>query len=534
MRNLVVQEALQQLALEASERLAGAVASGDEVAFELVEQPGGSSPLYCYRPLTERYVRERADAIRGLDSYGAACAAIASAGAAEPYLAALGAPMPADPRAPVAEAILIFLCRLWADSAGFSLEGDRFERCFREWESAVDEQPGSIEVIVPIAGLRLPVERLALGGGLALVRSDTVEVPADARRPEGQARTAWEPQILAWVCFAGEQVTGPAPVTAGQFAIRSLITALRLFKPGSVGLSPHAWTRAAEGPWRRLVTGAGRPRGGGYWLTEAELGELAAFAAALSARPLRGGSLAWAVARFEMGAERRTSLEGLSDHLLALRALLEGGGAQVGMAARVAALCAEPGERQAVQALVERALAIERSMMRGLATGLGEGPGGPVDELLGEIEDHLRAILRDAVTGHLGPDLRATADEILRADGISFAEAAGEQAVEREPEPVLVGAATAAAGEDWMADSPYAEQTLEWPSRPAAEAEPSPERFVRGRHLFPVPDTTDWPVGELRRASRPAFDAETAPFDALPPPPEPGAEAEDDYYSAPI
>ncbi len=40
--------------------------------------------------------------------------------------------------------------------------------------------------------------------------------------------------------------------------------------------------------------------------------------------------LAWALARFEMGCERSSELEALSDHLLALRALLEPEGPAAG------------------------------------------------------------------------------------------------------------------------------------------------------------------------------------------------------------
>ena len=43
------------------------------------------------------------------------------------------------------------------------------------------------------------------------------------------------------------------------------------------------------------------------------------------------------------------------------------------------------------------------------------------------IEDLLRAILRDAACGHLGSDLRSTADEILLADGLAVGEGAAGQ-----------------------------------------------------------------------------------------------------------
>ena len=46
----------------------------------------------------------------------------------------------------------------------------------------------------------------------------------------------------------------------------------------------------------------------------------------LEQRPDPDSALSWAVGRFEMGCERESAMEGLSDHLLALRAVLEGHG----------------------------------------------------------------------------------------------------------------------------------------------------------------------------------------------------------------
>jgi hypothetical protein len=44
-----------------------------------------------------------------------------------------------------------------------------------------------------------------------------------------------------------------------------------------------------------------------------------------------------------------------------------------------------------------------------------------VDALVDELAEHLRALLRDVICGHLDPDLRSVADELL-------AEAAGAPA----------------------------------------------------------------------------------------------------------
>ncbi len=141
-------------------------------------------------------------------------------------------------------------------------------------------------------------------------------------RSEGMGRAAWEPQFLA-VAEQGEELRAPRRPCA---QLRELISVMRLFKAGGVGLGPYAFAPTGEDRWRRIATGAPATRPGGYRLSEEEAIELAEFATTLEARPDPDGALAWAVGRFEMGCERESALEGLSDHLLALRAVLDGHG----------------------------------------------------------------------------------------------------------------------------------------------------------------------------------------------------------------
>ena len=123
-----------------------------------------------------------------------------------------------------------------------------------------------------------------------------------------------------------------------------MLSALRLFERGGYSLGPVAWTRVGTGAWRSApISIGGRPRR----LTlvpAAQEEELRAFCRLVSRRPRSGGELAWALARFEMGCERLTALEALSDYLLALRALLEPEGPTSGrLAQRLSAICAGGG-----------------------------------------------------------------------------------------------------------------------------------------------------------------------------------------------
>src|SRR5919202_1368277 len=78
--------------------------------------------------------------------------------------------------------------------------------------------------------------------------------------------------------------------------------------------------------------------------------------------PRRAGRIAWALGRFEMGCERPHDTEALSDYLLALESLLDARdeSGRANLTLRLAALCAEEGERRAVQRRAELAFALER------------------------------------------------------------------------------------------------------------------------------------------------------------------------------
>ena len=420
------------MAGDAAKRFRELVAEGEEIPYD-VREPGQGSMIAEYAPLTERFVREHALVLRDVDSFGSACAAVESADLAGPYLGQFDIAVPSAPRDRAELACTVFLCRLWLGSTDFSLEHDRLAVAIDELQRTADADEGEIEVIVPLRGLQMPVTRIDLATA-SIVRADAVEVPAEARSPESIGLAGWEPTYLAVTRVAATDGDDDAP-DPGMLAVaklRALITTLRLFKPGGVALGPHAWTRIAGDRWRRIATGAGRPRPGGYRLVESEVGALTAFSRSLLAggAPFRrmgeteGGFpavLSRALSRFEAGLERSAVLEAMNDYLLALRFMLEGGGpADMGLPIRVASLCAEPDHRSETKAVLDRAIALERELWSGEPAGRAEGPTPA--QTAGEVEDLLRAILKDAACGHLGSDLRATADEILLADGLAVGE----------------------------------------------------------------------------------------------------------------
>jgi hypothetical protein len=122
-----------------------------------------------------------------------------------------------------------------------------------------------------------------------------------------------------------------------------------------------------------------------------------------------------------MGCERLAPLEALTDYLLALRALLEPEGPASGrLAQRLAVICARPEDRAALAQRIARGVALERAVIAGLPDADRSGAARP-DALVGELAEHLRAILRDALCGHLSTDLVAVADELLAESAAAHA-----------------------------------------------------------------------------------------------------------------
>ncbi len=133
-----------------------------------------------------------------------------------------------------------------------------------------------------------------------------------------------------------------------------------------------------------------------------------------------------------MGCERESALEGLSDLLLAMRAVLEGHG-PVGatLPMRAAALMAaaeESVDRIECRERIEAALELERAMMNGR-------PLGGAIELATWIEESARALLRQAALGELGSDLGVAADETLIAAGLAEGDAEITVSVETPARP---------------------------------------------------------------------------------------------------
>jgi len=544
-RDFLLNEAVKRLAADTAVRLSAMVAGGEQIPFDVAENDGADSLFYRYEPLTSRFVLEREDELRKLPSFAPARDAADAAGVAASYLEACGETVPADPRERSSKMLIVFLARLWEGSTEFSLDRDRLDTALALLDAESRDADEAEILIAPVVGLKMAAPSLQLPHGVRLIRADAIESPVDAMRSDGMGRSAWEPQFLA----VAEQDDEPDSAEAALGQLRELISVMRLFKAGGVGLGPHAFAPTGEGHWRRIATGAAAARPGGYRLGDEDCERLVEFAASLEARPDPDGALSWAVARFEMGCGRESAMEGLSDHLLSLRAVLEGHGpVGASLPMRASALIAdETTDRIEARGRVEEALELERSLMNGTPIHGGL-------EIAAWVEEGARRLLREAALGELGTDLNAVADESLIASGLEGGdiEIAIAPELEADDDPIRVpdaaptvrritpsppspdddrnptlseeGEGPVESPEDqethmeqdtrimepipaedeiritatnWLDEVEVEESTLDFPAVERDIANRERVDTPRVRHLFPVPDDADWQVREL-------------------------------------
>jgi hypothetical protein len=479
-RSRQLETALAVFAKEAAARLQADLDAGAEVSFDLTARSARRGPqLFCYEPLTGEFIRERWAPLRRLPSYGTAVALLDGLEGIDRYLLSREAPMGArgpKPRrragGPCADAALRALIEdVFAEQSSFEVRDERLAVALERLNRAAHSSQAGVTLLATLHGLTISSPELTLAPGLVLAQAESLRgVPEEAFAPalddgaaeayggEAHGEAHGEADHLL-VAFTAEDTDVIGALVRGRDVLGELLRALRLFGDARVTLGRLAWVRVGDGVWSARALGwGGRPHGMLVVSAEQE-DELRAFCNLVSRRTPREGELAWALGRFEGGCERASEYEALSDYLLALRALLDPPGRSAGpsegvaglsgdaaslfedapgelLATRLAALCALPAERAALAQRVERAFALERAVVAG-ATRAHAGD----DALVRELADHLRALLRDVICGHLEPDLVALADELIAredpgggtsANGASGPHEPAGEAIERE------------------------------------------------------------------------------------------------------
>jgi hypothetical protein len=503
MRNRRLHDALREFALEAAAQLTHDVNEGAEIPFDVVEEPGGRTVLYNYRPLTTEFIAARWTMLRSLPACGPAAEALGSG--AENYLRMQATAAAADSE----PALAAMLERIYEGATSFEFPEERFERVYSEVERALFQDILRTAIVAPLYGLEMEHDRLDLGDGMFLIAGDKLDAPPGAvwSDADGHVEHGSEPNVL---CVLRRDVAAdaPLPIREARLRFRKLLTAMRLFKAGGLSFGPLAWARVDEGTWQPLplAFGAGPARGEPWLLEPADGPELVELAE-IVAGSATSGRIAWALARFEMGCERAHDTEALSDNLLALESLLdardEAGRATLTL--RLAALCAEEGERRAVQRRAELAFALERWVMGGGGANAyleALGPDTPRSLVL-DLEQHLRALLRDVLCGYLGADLKAAADDIL----LTSSEPLDIRAADLREQPV------AAAPPPPPPPPPPEDPGPEPGSQPVWPQAPEPVMASKPRIRYVAqPETRRVAQPETRRAAQPvAHDRDPMP-----------------------
>jgi hypothetical protein len=436
-----LESALGEYAQAAAHMLHADILAGAEVELELGSQRGrAQTPFYSCRPLTDRFIAQRELELARLPEHAAAVAALAAFDGLERYLAGrtrearggrggdvpnarkcadrseIGRHTSAQTRA--RSALSLLLNDVFAEQTEFELRPERLATALARLERAeLTSAPDTVTLVATLHGLTIATPEIHLTTGLQIAKPETLRwAPAQALAAAGQAD---EPDHLL-VALTCEQAAD------GREVLRDLLRALRLFGDGRVTLGALAWARTGgEDAWSAVALGTGGRPHGMLVVSPEQEDELRAFCSLVSRRAPHGNELAWALRRFELGCERAHPYEALSDHLLALRAMLEPEGSTSGLlAGRIAALCAIPENRVKLTERMTKAQKLERAVIAGTAAERIAGVA-----IARDVADHLRALLRDVICGHLTSDLARLADELLAAP-----EHRSDPAVELEPE----------------------------------------------------------------------------------------------------
>ncbi len=445
------EDALRAYVRAAAQTLQAEVGEGAEVELELCAQRGrggGRTPFFSYQPLTAEFIVERQPLLERLPEHAAAVGELCDFEGLNRYLARHGGASSDGREAAVPtgrgraayaadvhegahvrarRALQALLADVFAEQTDFELRAERLARALARLERTEPADANdSLTLLATLHGVAIASEEIKLTSGLTIATPAAIAAAPQAALETAEHSCECGHLLIALRCDDPGEPSEDAPsaragdaeeraLANGRAVLTDLLRALRLFGDGRVTLGPLAWTRGGgEGRWSAIALGlGGRPHGMLVIGPEQE-DELRAFCNLVSRRAPHRNELAWALRRFELGCERASAYEGLSDHLLALRALLEPEGQASGkLAGRIAALCATPEDRAKLTERMTKAQALERAIVTGRATERASSLA-----LAGDVADHLRALLRDVICGHLAADLAGLADRLL-SDGVS-------------------------------------------------------------------------------------------------------------------
>lgn len=451
MQSRQLEASLTEFFAAAGAYLRAELVAGAEVPFEVGAQGrrrgSSAATLYCYRALTGEFIAEREPALKRLSGHAEALKALEHFDGLDRYLASVGGEAAqAKGRARAQQALTALLEEVFDDQSEFELRPERVQATLERLQHSKLAKAGELALVASLHGVTIASEELPLTKGLRIVQRDALSELPDTAVRQLDGEQGENPLLVLYTAEPDNPAEG---LLAGRAVLKDLLSALRLFGDGRVTLGALAWARVGSGTWTPLALGAGGRPHGMLVVTSEHEDELRAFCNLVSRRAPHDNDLAWALRRFELACEREISYEGLTDNLLALRALLEPEGPASGrLAGRLAALCATAERRSELTERMVRAIALERSLIAGTAA-----KNAASQTLAEEVANHLRSLLRDVICGHLDPDLAVIADELLEPDELLHVDEDGEAELQQpdldttestaeaepapEPEPAL-------------------------------------------------------------------------------------------------
>jgi hypothetical protein len=476
-----LESALNEYVHAAARLLQADIAAGAEVELELGSRRGRAhTAFYSCRPLTGEFIAARESELRRLPEHETALTALARFDGLDRYLSGrqtaagelrawdlrprLGpgpGPGPgrrgSERRVPAGEttaargqaraALSALLEEVFAEQTEFEPCAERLSAALARLERAeLTSAPGTITLLASLHGMTIASPEIKLTRGLTIAKPATLrwappqalanDNDNDNNNDNAEGIESAGHLLVALTC---EEAVDDRAV------LRELLRALRLFGDGRVTLGSLGWARVdGQDTWSTVPLGSGGRPYGMLVVSAEQEDELRAFCNLISRRAPDGNELAWALRRFELGCERADVYGGLSDHLLALRALLEPEGPASGLlAGRIAALCATPERRVRMTERMARAQRLERAVIAGSATESAASLA-----VAREVSDHLRALLRDVICGHLPAELAPFADQLL-AEGAGADRADADRA---DADRADVGRADAGRDEETSAE----------------------------------------------------------------------------------
>lgn len=257
-RNAGLYSALRRYVTDAFELLAADRAAGDDVPFSVEEHrrlhEEHDRPFYEYRPMTERFVRDRLERIRALAASDETAWTVASDPACSAFLRAGRADAVADleqvAQTEVLEPLLVSMAEL---SPTFELDEDALLGSYIRFEKALYAEARRFVAVTPLWGVRLLYGDLELTAGVTIRSVDPdwfrLEWPEAAQLDWGNGTTDGLPTAV----LQFERQVGPHDDEHALDPLGSIVhvvSAIRALAGGSVTAGPLVVERF---DWRALA-----------------------------------------------------------------------------------------------------------------------------------------------------------------------------------------------------------------------------------------------------------------------------------------